>query len=346
MKSNKIIVSVCCLAYNHESYIRKCLEGFLIQKTDFPFEILIHDDASTDGTEEIIREYEAKYPNIIKPLYEKENQWQKGRRGSAIFNFPRARGKYIALCEGDDYWTDPYKLQKQVDFLEENPEYGMVHTDYDRFYTKTGKWLHNIMHETFKNNLSILSGNILEDLLMYRAMVWTGTVCFRKEFVDNKGYQEVVNQNFSVGDFPLWCWIAAHSKLKYLDDSTAVRQLLANSATQGNDFPQQVEIYRTSFDVVKFFIIKYNLSNEILLNTKEVFYSRALEIYFRSKNKKLFVSKFNKYKNNNFTISLKQRIMNFSIQNNATYIIGRVLFAISNRIRKISIKMNIIKRDR
>ena len=119
------VVSISCITYNHVNFIRQCLEGFLKQKTDFRFEVLIHDDASTDGTEDIIRQYEAKYPQIIKPLYEKENQWQKGRIGSEIFNFPRAKGKYIALCEGDDYWTDPYKLQKQVDFLEANQEYNL-----------------------------------------------------------------------------------------------------------------------------------------------------------------------------------------------------------------------------
>ncbi len=110
------LVSICSITYQHAPYIRQCLDGFLMQKTDFAFEVLIHDDASTDGTEEIIREYEAKYPDIIKPLYEEENQWVKGRRGSRTFNFPRAKGKYIAMCEGDDYWTDPLKLQKQVDF--------------------------------------------------------------------------------------------------------------------------------------------------------------------------------------------------------------------------------------
>lgn len=118
-------VSICCLTYNHAPYIRQCIDGFLMQKTTFSFEILIHDDCSTDGTTEIIREYETLYPNIIKPLYEDENQWVKGRRGNTVFNFPRAKGKYIALCEGDDYWTDPYKLQKQVDFLEAHPKYVM-----------------------------------------------------------------------------------------------------------------------------------------------------------------------------------------------------------------------------
>lgn len=119
------IVSICCLCYNHEPYIRECLEGFMMQKTNFVFEVLIHDDASTDKSADIIREYEAKYPEIIKPIYQTENQYSKGIGISITYQFPRARGKYIAMCEGDDYWTDPNKLQKQVDFLEANPEYSL-----------------------------------------------------------------------------------------------------------------------------------------------------------------------------------------------------------------------------
>lgn len=117
------LVSITCTAYNHEKFIRDTIEGFLMQKTTFPFEILIHDDASTDNTAEIIKEYELKYPDLIKPIYQLENQYSKGVSISLTYNFPRAKGKYIALCEGDDYWTDPYKLQKQVDFLESNLDY-------------------------------------------------------------------------------------------------------------------------------------------------------------------------------------------------------------------------------
>lgn len=115
------LVSICCITYNHEHYIRQCLEGFLMQKTNFAFEILIHDDASTDGTANIIREYEEKYPTIIKPIYQTNNQYSKGVSISATFNWPRAKGKYIAMCEGDDYWIDILKLQKQVDVLQKNP---------------------------------------------------------------------------------------------------------------------------------------------------------------------------------------------------------------------------------
>ena len=119
----KPLVSICCLTYNHEHYIEQCLEGFLMQKVDFPVEILIHDDASTDKTKDIIEGYAQRNLEIIKPIYQEENQFSKGVGVSRVFQFPRAKGEYIAMCEGDDYWTDPCKLQKQVDFLEANPLY-------------------------------------------------------------------------------------------------------------------------------------------------------------------------------------------------------------------------------
>jgi len=115
------IISVCCITYNQESYIEDALEGFLIQKTDFAFEILVHDDASTDRTAEIVREYAALYPRLIKPIYQAENQYSKGLAMNETFNYPRAKGKYIAFCEGDDYWFSEDKLQVQVDLLESNP---------------------------------------------------------------------------------------------------------------------------------------------------------------------------------------------------------------------------------
>lgn len=116
------LVSICCLTYNHEPFIRRALDGFLAQKTTFPYEIVIYDDASTDKTADIIREYAARWPDRIRPLLSTENQYSKGvTNPSGAFNFPRVRGKYIAMCEGDDYWTDPRKLQIQVDYLEKHP---------------------------------------------------------------------------------------------------------------------------------------------------------------------------------------------------------------------------------
>lgn len=121
-------VSICCLAYNHFSYIEKAIIGFLSQKVDFPLEILIHDDASEDGTTEIIKKYREKFPDLIKCIFQTENIYSKGINPLAFYLLPLCRGKYIALCEGDDYWTDPYKLQKQVEILETHQEYSMCFT--------------------------------------------------------------------------------------------------------------------------------------------------------------------------------------------------------------------------
>lgn len=117
-----ILVSVCCCTYNHEPYIRDCLEGFVKQKTDFPVEYIIHDDASNDKTPRIVLEYAKAYPDKIVPILQGTNQYSQGVDPFSQIVLPRAKGKYIALCEGDDYWTDPLKLQCQVDYLERHPQ--------------------------------------------------------------------------------------------------------------------------------------------------------------------------------------------------------------------------------
>lgn len=183
MKDNCPLVSISCITYNHAPYIRQCLDGFMMQQTNFAFEVLIHDDASTDGTTEIIKEYEEKYPDIIKPLYEEENQWVKGRRGSAVFNFPRAKGKYIALCEGDDYWIDPLKLQKQVDFLEANPDFVMC-SHLSKMYLQND----NILKDDWHGHL--LNG-IIYDLDKLIHGWWdfqTATVMFCAKQLDQRLY--------------------------------------------------------------------------------------------------------------------------------------------------------------
>ncbi len=118
----KPLVSICVTTYNHAAYLRGALDSFLRQRCDFPYEILVHDDVSTDGTIEILREYAQRYPGIVKPLFEEENQYSKGVPINETFNFPRAEGKYIALCEGDDYWVDERKLALQIAHMESDPK--------------------------------------------------------------------------------------------------------------------------------------------------------------------------------------------------------------------------------
>lgn len=129
------LVSIRCLVYNHEPFLRQCLDGFVMQQTTFPFEAIVHDDASTDGSAAIIREYAEKYPDIIKPIYETENQYCKhGSLMKIIDDHIHPAAKYIAVCEGDDYWTDHLKLQKQVDFLEGHPDFVLCSGNYRCYY--------------------------------------------------------------------------------------------------------------------------------------------------------------------------------------------------------------------
>lgn len=204
------VVSICCITYNHENYIEQALDSFLMQETSFPFEIVIHDDASPDNTADIIRRYEKEYPNIIKPLYQTENQKSKFKGGmNPRFNYPRAKGKYLAMCDGDDYWTDPYKLQKQVNFLEANPEY-VVCCHNAKIIDQNGnliqdKKLPKLNHDYDYSSLELQKG----------AFLLTLSLVFRNVGITSypSAFNDVVN-----GDAVLISFLGAHGKGRYIED--------------------------------------------------------------------------------------------------------------------------------
>ncbi|WP_202928078.1 glycosyltransferase [Cyclobacterium salsum] len=171
------IVSIFCITYNHSKYIKQCLDGFLMQQCDFEYEILIHDDASTDETIEIIQDYCEKYPSLIKPIIQQENQYSKGVRGiNFVYNFPRAQGKYIAMCEGDDYWTDPNKLQKQVDLLEKNPDLSLVCSNFK---------IKNSENQILESELEYSKDFRFKSSDLYKQWIAkTLTLMFRKEHIN------------------------------------------------------------------------------------------------------------------------------------------------------------------
>src|SRR5690554_5516528 len=208
MDKNPVLLSICCITYNHENYISQAIEGFLAQKTSFNFEIIIHDDASTDATASIVKKYEQEHPNLIKAIYQKENQYSQGIKPWPNFVFPIARGKYIALCEGDDYWTDPYKLQKQVDFLEANPEYVLTADN-------------AIWHDLGTDKQSPFSTNPEKDVsigeLLRERQFATAAVVFR-----NLG-NDLLFKGVG-GDTVLWCHLTKFGKLKYFPRITSVYQ--------------------------------------------------------------------------------------------------------------------------
>lgn len=205
--TNGPLVSISCMTYNHAPYIRKCLDGFLLQQTNFAFEIIIHDDASADGTTGIIEEYASKYPGFIFPLLQKENLYSKGIRGlSTRYNYPRCRGKYIAVCEGDDYWTDPLKLQKQVDFLEANGDYVLTYHDFSIVDEQDNVINNDPLPFQQKRDAT------QKDLICGDRLTMTLTLCFRnviREFPPEKN--KVTN-----GDTFLVSLLGQHGKGKWM----------------------------------------------------------------------------------------------------------------------------------
>lgn len=203
--SHPVCVSICCLTYNHGKYIQETIEGFLKQKVRFSIEILIHDDASTDGTAEIIYNYKNRFPDLIKPIYQTHNQYSQGISPNRAFNFPRAKGKYIALCEGDDFWRDELHLQNQIDFLENNPEYVICYSGIEAH--KNGKLMQSVRGGAERD--------LSAEELQRAHPISTCTATFRNVLLDFPSDLKFA----PLGDLVLWSQLGKFGKGKYLSSS-------------------------------------------------------------------------------------------------------------------------------
>lgn len=243
----QVKVSVYCLAYNHENYIKDALEGFVNQQTDFRFEVLVHDDASTDRTAEIIQEYAEKYPEIIIPIIQTENQYSKGVNIEKEYIFPRMRGQYATICEGDDYWCDNRKLQKQVEFLDNHLEYSAcVHNSRILDINKKETRLLNPSMQCYDLDIEHL-------LLDGGADYHTSSVVFRIEYgkiVYSDNCPDFFEKSMEVGDYPLAIYLALKGKIAYFPEVMSVYRL----GTPGSwtDRMTNMEMKRsTSYEIVE-----------------------------------------------------------------------------------------------
>ncbi|GLU51116.1 glycosyltransferase family 2 protein [Dyadobacter frigoris] len=213
-----IKVSVCVPTFNHEEYIEHMLKGALMQETDFTFEIVIGDDASTDNSQQIIQKYAEQYPEIIKAYLHKENQGPDNPREFAGRNnvlqlLKACKGEYVAMCEGDDYWTDPHKLQKQVDFLDSHPDFAICHHNMLVTY-EDGSPSH-----TFNKNSQPLVSTI-DDILQDRWFMATASWMYRNYFLteDFAPWHALA----AAGDWALSIQLAAKGKIGYLPETMGV----------------------------------------------------------------------------------------------------------------------------
>lgn len=220
LSDNNCMVSIICSAYNHAKYIRDALNGFIMQKTTFNFEVLIHDDASTDGTAEIIKEYEKKYPEIIKPIYQIENQYSKHLGLVTRILKSRTSSKYVAMCEGDDYWTDPFKLQKQFDFMENNPDYMLCGC--------STSWLNMLNGKVMNKSKTKSDRDVTLEELVFST---NGRVFpFVSFFLRTEIWKNMPNWGFPIGDIPLTYYAALNGKVRMLADCMCVYRWYADGS--------------------------------------------------------------------------------------------------------------------
>lgn len=267
----KPLVSIRCLTYNHGPYIAQTLDGFLMQRTTFPFEVIIHDDASTDDTAKIIKQYEEKFPLIVKPIYEEENMYSKGNGAITEIVNSHISGKYIAACEGDDYWIDEYKLQKQVDFLENNPDYGMCFTNFNIFYQEKAIFEYDLLTskpEQFPSEYS------LKEWILERRYVAPMTWVYEKTLMDS--YQRLPSCD---GTFVMFAHFLASTKVKCLkDETTSVYRSLPESASHSKNPKRYFARVKNLLEVQKMLIDRYQLPADLKEEVTEKFYKRAYKL--------------------------------------------------------------------
>lgn len=272
-EANNPLVSVCCITYNHGQYISQSIEGFLIQKTNFPFEIIIGEDKSQDDTHDICLRYAACYPSRIRLLHREHNL---GMLPNFFETLKSCNGKYIALCEGDDYWIDPYKLQKQVDFLEANSEYGLVHTDCDFLY-ESGQILHCAnKSKSVKTNYEDRE-DLFDSLIDASYKIRTATILFRKSTYDIAREQLGSDSTlFLMGDTPMWLEMSRVTLFYYIDEVTAVYRISSETASRSTNKAKQLRFRLSMAEMRVYFVKKYKLSIPEHLRRR---YNSALLLY-------------------------------------------------------------------
>lgn len=240
------LVAIKCLVYNQEAYLRDCFEGFVMQQTNFPFVAVVHDDASTDKSADIIREYTTKYPDIFRPIYETENQYSKfdGSLGRIIDAALEATGaKYIANCDGDDYWCDPLKLQKQFDCLEQREDFGVVNT--------AGWRLSDGKLSVSADGEYSAEGDVRE-WCNYGPIGLASSTFFETKLLRYVDRDTWGKHGFLMGDYPMLAIWAHHTKFAYIADRCVVYRATPNSMSKNASFDKRIRFELSKIDVERY----------------------------------------------------------------------------------------------
>lgn len=274
--ASKPLVSVLMITYNHEAYIEKSIQSILDQETTFPFELVIGEDCSTDRTGEIVRDYAAQYPEIIRLVTSSKNV---GVDANSKRVRESASGEYFAYCEGDDWWKVPHKLQAQIEVMMQDSTIGLVYSDHDRYSTSTG----NTTYQYLKSRgLPASATPDVEDILYGRAGVLTCTVVARADLVRQIIASDpyLYSGAFRMGDTQLWAELALVSKLRYIDESMSVRNLLTESATRSRDEKNVISFSVSNAEMCLYLCDKHSLSEDLVAFHKNYLRRSSFKLAF------------------------------------------------------------------
>lgn len=260
------VVSVCMITYNQAPYIREAIEGVLMQETTHSFELIISDDCSQDETRSICRDYQKRYPDKIRLIFPERNLGISENFYTTLFS---ATGKYIAFCEGDDYWIDPQKIQKQVDFLEKNVEIGCVYTDFNMYHQQEERMEKSLFH-TRPAHFPIHTD--LESFISHPLYLAPCTWMFREELLDRPPFHSVD------ATFVLMAHFLSQTKIHYMPDTTAVYRNLpesaSHSASQVKMYKRVSGLYWTQVSLIDF----YGLSEKSKKMIDEFYFNTYLQL--------------------------------------------------------------------
>ena len=314
-KEKNIKVSIICTAYNHERYIGQALDGMLMQKTDFDYDIWINDDASTDNTAYIIKKYEEKFPDKIHAIYQEKNIYSTGVNPSNIL-IEKANGEYIAFCEGDDFWTDINKLQKQVEYMDAHDECALcAHAGY---YTYENGVIKKQIFKISDKECDISTEEVLSSWLYPTASIMYRQSMRTNLFIPFRG-------NSVSGDFCLSVYMALKGKIHYFPEPMcAYRQMSVSSLSlsQSKDskgaikrFQSMSELYEriNTYSEYRYNILLMKLINEMRFNKAIVSGNmkdmKNNELYLKSNIlKKCYLSLKTRF---TFVIRMNVKIYNF-----------------------------------
>ncbi len=237
-------VSVLMITYNHENYLSEAIDGVINQQSEFPFELIIGEDASSDSTLRVAIEYQRKYPEIIRIIHSSSNV---GMHANSLRIFKKARGEYIAYCEGDDFWCDPDKIARQVKMMENDRKFGIVHSDWTRSYLSGDKWKYNFSRSVHSRvPMRYLSGDIFATW-HYPKILRTCTILLRKDTMDEWYSSGLLNPNYHFGDSVLSSWITSRFMVGYIPAVMAVYRVSPNSALRSGA-KARVAFYKSALE--------------------------------------------------------------------------------------------------